>query len=295
MSEFTKGGQVAWFHDEGHPAGIFHTYDQFSGIDGSDRPRKIHIFLPRNYETSEDRYPVVYMNDGHTAFFRAGLARQSWQVAERLGELYDRGAIPKLLVVAVHPLDRDREYTPDLTPSLEPSGLETYAPYLVNSVKGFVDRHYRTRPENSQTTVVGAGRAGLAAFYIACRYGDRFGNGAAMSPSFFVGLERDEDLFTSLSRSPLLKLTGSALDDRARRPRLWLDWGLVRDGTDHNSAIERQTTKRGREMAELLQYKYGYRRDRDLFVREDPEGEHCEASWSRRFPEMLKAFYEKSH
>jgi hypothetical protein len=66
------------------------------------------------------------------------------------------------------------------------------------------------------------------------------------------------------------------LADRARRPRLWLDWGLRRDGGPHNGIVEALATLRGREMADLLERRFGYVRGRDLWVEEDADAGHDE-------------------
>lgn len=295
MAQFEKGGQLAWFHDQGHPAGFFHTYDNFQVAGTTDAPRKVHVFLPRDYETSKERYPAVYMNDGQTAFFPGGAVGKSWQTAERLTELYDRNAIRKLVVVAVHPLNRDREYTHAPVPKRECCQVEGYTQYIANWVKPFIDRHYRTLPQARETTILGSSHGGLAAFYIACRRPDCFGNAAALSPSFWVGLDTGLSTFTSLSNSRLIQLTAHTLRDKSTRPRIWLDWGLLRDRGFHNSFIERNATKRGREMAGLLRSTFGYQQDRELFTFEDPQGAHTEESWSRRLPLVLEAFYAKGH
>jgi hypothetical protein len=81
---FTKGGQAAWFYDLGHSGGFFHTYDGLQAAAPQDAPRKVHVFLPRDYETSQEHYPVIYMNDGDTAFFPGGAVNKSWHMAEIL-------------------------------------------------------------------------------------------------------------------------------------------------------------------------------------------------------------------
>jgi len=72
-SRFERDGQQAWFHDEGDSFGFFHTYDAFSACGGK---RKIHVLLPRDYEASKDQYPVIYMNDGNTSFWRGGIGNR---------------------------------------------------------------------------------------------------------------------------------------------------------------------------------------------------------------------------
>lgn len=294
MSEFYKGDQRAWFHDEGHSAGFFHTYE---ALDVGGEPRKVQVFAPRDYEESGTHYPVLYMNDGDAAFFPGGASGLSWRMAETLSELYHQNAIRKVIVVAVYPIDREKEYTHAplsprlLTPQPSCCGVETYANYLADKLKPFIDSCYRTLSQPQETMIMGASHGGLAAFYSACRRPEQFGNAAALSPSFWIGLDGWLGAFRSLTNSELLKLTADTLADPAKRPRFWLDWGLLRNGGFHNQVIEGKTTKRGREMAKLLCDRFGYLENEELFVFEDSQGEHSEASWARRLPMVLQAFY----
>lgn len=280
-------GQTAWIHDEGHGSGYFHTYDDLEAGGAGDAARKVHVFLPRSYPASGARYPVLYMNDGDTAFFPGGAAGKTWDVAARLSTLYASSSVPEIIVVAVHPLDREVEYTHAYwAPGRGCCGLAAYADYLADALKSFVDGHYRTRASASDTCVMGSSHGGLAAFYTAVVRRDRFGHAAAMSSSFWAGI----DLVGtgSLAESSLLAMTEEGLQDPAH-PRLWIDWGLVRTGGEHNSIIEAMATDRGREMAELLRGSFGYEDGVDLYVYEDPDGEHEESSWGRRFELALPA------
>ena len=293
MSEFYRGGQRAWFHDEGHPAGFFHTYD---ALNVGGEARKIHVFLPRNYEETNDRYPVLYTNDGDTTFFPGGAIGLSWHMGETLSQLVASGRIQQPIVVAVYTVDREREYThapskPRVFGKGSCCGVEDYTNYLADNLKPFIDTYYRTNSEAENTTIMGASHGGLAAFYTACRRCDRFGNGAALSPSFWVGLDTGTSTLTPLEKSSLLELTAAKLSDRSTHPRLWIDWGLVRSGGYQNWFIEGNTTRRSREMVKLLEKEFGYVRDRNLFAYEDPEGEHSEASWARRLPMVLEALF----
>jgi predicted alpha/beta superfamily hydrolase len=44
----------------------YHTYDALS-LEGD--VRKVEVFLPADHEDRKQKYPVVCMNDGHTAFY----------------------------------------------------------------------------------------------------------------------------------------------------------------------------------------------------------------------------------
>lgn len=283
-AEFFKGGQRGFFHDEGNPSGFFHTYDQFKPTGYSGPERKIHVYVPRDYEMSNKQYPVVYANDGGVVFFPGGLVNKSWNLASRLDERTREGRPFGVIVVGIHPLNRDKEYTHAPVFSRDFGGLWEYTRYLSETVKPWIDLNYRTSAEASATTIMGSSHDGLAAFAAAASYPQSFGNVIAMSPSFWVGLDAPPPVPPmELGQSELIQRADPTLSQRSNmRPRIYLDWGLVRSGGRHNSFTEERATARGREMAGLLQNNYGYTPAEQLFVVEDPEGEHNEESWSKR-------------
>lgn len=298
MPPILLGGQRAHVHDEGHAVGLFHTFDALDLPPGP--PRKVHVYLPR--DVGADRLPVVYLHDGNTAFWPGGEASKTWDVAGTLDRL--KGYTHPLLVVAVHPLDRSREYTHDdwLHGQRSWGGLPGYADWLAGALKPFIDRVYPTRPEPRYNAVVGSSHGGLAAFWTATGHPGSFGVAGALSPSFWVGLDSLIHDVTpgDLARSSLMAHARPALADPARRPRLWIDWGLRRDGGFHNAVIEEKAALWGRRMADLLEREHGYRAQRltgrdaprpdaDLWVYEDTVGGHDEEAWAWRFGLLLRA------
>lgn len=299
--QFYKGGQEGWFHDRGHWGGFFHSYDNFylGGI--INLPRKIHVFLPRNYEFSQENYPVIYINDGETAFFPGGAYGKCWYLAETLTRLYLSNAIRKVIVVAICSVNRDYEYTHAPVWDREWGGLYDYADYVAFSVKSFIDTNYRTLPAAEHNLVLGSSHGGLAAFYTAIAHPEQFGCLAALSPSFWVGLDSANDfvgsqLFkvfsSSLESSALWFSAAKTLLNYERRLKIYLDWGLIREGGFHNHFIEERATVRGREMRQLLVEKCGYREGENLFVIEDAIGQHTEESWGGRMDNILKIFFD---
>jgi len=284
-------------NDQGHIAGYFHRYEPFRTESSLYPERRIDVFLPRNYASNDRRYPVLYLNDGHTAFFKPAIGDQSWDIANTLGVLYERGLIRELIVVAMYPVNRAREYTHAHWSGPDCCGLESYAQCVAESIKPFIDRSYRTLPESGTTMIVGSSHGGLAAFYMANRRPDAFGYAGALSPSFWVGVD-DAESFPlikplpdrALKDSQLLEAVKETLAAASRRPKVYLDWGLVRTGGLHNESIEERAMARGREMVKLLQQEYAYKIDNDLIVYEDPDGEHNEQSWARRMPRVLEYF-----
>jgi hypothetical protein len=277
---FRFGAHRGWSHDEGHAGGAFHTFDALDlGFLG---PRKVHVWVPRRPPPATG-FRTIYVHDGNTAFWRGGVAHQTWDLASVLS----RDGVEPRLVVALHPLRRDWEYTHvDWAPGRPHGGLAQYADWLAGRVKPWIDAHYPTDPRREATAVLGSSHGGLASFWTATRHPDDFGDAGCFSSSFFSGLD---DLVTGwhsgidLATAPLVRDVAPLLADPSRRPRLWLDWGLRRDGGEHNSIVEHLATLRGRELGELLQRRFGYVEGVDLHTVEHAEGGHDEASWGRRF------------
>nr|WP_255216589.1 alpha/beta hydrolase-fold protein [Pseudenhygromyxa sp. WMMC2535] len=301
---FELGGQLAWSHDAGSPAGWFHTYDALDlGLPGPETPvsapHKVHLLLPRDYDACGPGYPVVYMNDGSSSFWQGGSANKTWDVPGALSSLYAEGLLDAVIVVAVEPNDRDYEYshTP-WTGDLDPEtccAVEDYADYLADDLRAFVDAHYNTLGDPEHTAIVGSSRGGLGAFFVANDRPDVFGHAGCMSSSFWLGLDPvfgGDFEGGALADSLLVALLGETLADPDVRPQLWIDWGLIRTGGFHNEVIEEAATTRGIEMVGLLEQEYGYALGEALFGFEDPEGEHDEDSWGRRFPDVMLAFFE---
>lgn len=68
-----------------------------------DETRDISIYLPDDYAYSEAKYPVLYLLDGGTHLQHASGA---------VDYLSSRGTIPDIIVVAIHNIDRTRDFSP---------------------------------------------------------------------------------------------------------------------------------------------------------------------------------------
>ena len=102
------GGQHGWHHEEGHDCGFFHTFDRFQ-LDGDDRPRKIHVFLP--LQTAHEPRPVIFFHDGQDVFFPHD-GNNSLKFADALSTFVSsRPVVQPVLVAICAGEDRDHEYT----------------------------------------------------------------------------------------------------------------------------------------------------------------------------------------
>jgi hypothetical protein len=302
------GGQRAWLHDGGFrtPAGsLFHTFDHLD-VGAGLPPRKVHVRLPASASDPRRRFRVVVMHDGDTSFWPGGAFHQCWRVEEALARLGDLAE--DLIVVAVHPHDRNAEYTHvDWSGGRRPWGKAgLYTRYLARHLVPFIDTNYPTIPTPDARAVVGSSHGGLVSFFAATRHPDVFGFAGAMSPSFFSGIEPPPygPGEAPLRSAPIVSEVWPVLTSSSR-PRVWIDWGLVRHGGDHNAVVEHLAAKRGQEMARLLADHAGYvwhdvttgeqlRADATLWTLCDERGAHDERSWGARLPWVLQAFMGRS-
>lgn len=153
------------------------------------RTRRVWVYLPPDYGTSTRHYPVLYLQDGQNVFDQYTSFAGEWGVDETLDQLAAHGQdLGGCLVVAVDNVDRHRldEYSPWRNPRTRRGGEgEQYVDFLVNTLKPYIDHHYRTRPERVATYVAGSSMGALIATYAALRHPAVFGGVGAFSPAYW--------------------------------------------------------------------------------------------------------------
>ncbi len=195
-------------------------------------------------------------------------AGRTWRVAETADELIDAGRIPPLLIVGVDHAgpDRVREYTP--TPGRDCLGgsADRHARFLVHMLPPFLRKTHGVTREAAGVGLGGLSLGGLATLFVASAEPGQFGRLLAMSPSIWWDRRA---ILRQLRQYPLA-------DDT----RVWLDAG-AREGA--------KTMRNVRDVRHLLQ-----RQDPRVQVRYmmDPDGEHDEDSWARRFGDALRYLFD---
>jgi uncharacterized protein len=97
--------------------------------------RVISIFLPDNYEATSQKYPVLYLLDGRTHFQHA-IAATTF--------LSNGGIIPKMIVVSIHNVDRNRDFSPVHTERIPTSGgAENFLHFLSEELTPYISEKYR--------------------------------------------------------------------------------------------------------------------------------------------------------
>jgi len=152
-----------------------------------DRQRRVWVYLPKDYELSKRKYPVIYMHDGQNLFddYTAGFGE--WGVDELLDKLPAKN---ECIVVGIDHGGEYRitEYDPYDSKYGKGRG-DDYVDFLVKTLKPYIDTHYRTKTGAEHTTIAGSSMGGLISMYAALKYPDVFGNAGIFSPAFWIAPE----------------------------------------------------------------------------------------------------------
>lgn len=237
-----------------------------------DNERTLVVYLPPGYESRpEERYPVLYMQDGQNLFDRAtAFGGVEWGLDETAQRLIIEGKIRPLIIVGVYNTGEQRieEYTPARDGRLRMGGgADRYGRFLIEEVMPFIERRYRTLRDPDLTGLGGSSLGGLVSFYLGLSRPDVFGRLMVMSPSAWW----NRTMILEFIRSLKAKST----------TRIWLDIG-TREG--------KFTPHYVRTMRDHL-VKAGWRLTDDLHFLEVKNGEHNEKAWGERAGRALEFLY----
>jgi len=151
-----------------------------------DRHRRIWLYFPPGYETSGLNYPVLYMHDGQNLFDASTAFAGEWEVDETLNSLAEQGYhVPLVVGIDNGNGDRIGEYTPWANPDYGGGDGEKYIQFIVETLKPYIDQHYRTLPDRENTGLMGSSLGGLISHYGGLAYQDIFSKAGLFSPSYW--------------------------------------------------------------------------------------------------------------
>jgi len=161
-------------------------------------PRNVDVWLPEDYENSDERYSVVYAHDGENLFipFQSKYNGMDWGIDETLQRLIDEGKARNTIVIGIWSTPKRRlEYLPQEAWDLAPEHMQIYIQdneggvpesreylqFIVEELKPFIDNNYRTRPDRDNTFLLGSSMGGLISLYGMIRHADTFSAAACLS------------------------------------------------------------------------------------------------------------------
>lgn len=149
------------------------------------KKRRVRVLLPRDYKSEKHAtYPVVYMHDGQNVFYsKESFSGYSWKVIPTLKHHLD---LPQMIIVGIDNAEENRidEYGPWAATTDSLSGNQmtvggdgmAYGRWVVETVKPFIDEHYRTKSDRKHTLLAGSSMGGIITAYMGSAYPDIFGH-----------------------------------------------------------------------------------------------------------------------
>lgn len=245
--------------------------------------RDLVVYLPPGYDDDATvRYPVLYLHDGQNLFegetaFKRG---EHWRVGETATDLIDAHRIEPLIIVGIANtgVRRLHEYTHSHDRRRGGGEANGYGRLVIEELKPFVDRTYRTLLRPEHTGIGGSSLGGLVSLYLGLKRPDVFSKIAALSPS--VWWDR-RSILRDVRDSGARFASASMGVSRAARPRIWVDIG-THEGRGHVENV--RLLKAGLERG-------GWIDGIDLHYEEVAGGRHSEVAWGDRFGRVLEYLF----
>lgn len=239
--------------------------------------REVLVWLPPGYDAAANAtrtYPVLYLMDGQNVFEKIPGLPAEWEADESAMRLVRDGTIEPLIIVAVPHSGAGRisEYLP--TPALKdvPAQGRAHVEWLVREVMPRVNSAFRTDTRASRTAIGGSSLGAIIALDAATTHPEAFGMALCESPSLATGGREGWDAWLSTIK--------------AWPGRVYVGVGEAETGKDPANADRNATYVQAARDLDARMSKAGVDATRRMLVVE-PDGEHNEAAWARRFPQAL--------
>lgn len=158
------------------------------------RYRRIWLYLPESYRTSKKRYPVLYMHDGQNVFDEKTSFSGEWGVDEAIDTLGNE--VGEMIVVAIDNGGSKRmtEYNPYDHEKFGKGEGDAYVDFIVNTLRPYINKHYRTKTSSKYTYTAGSSMGGLISLHAILKYPKRFGAAGVFSPALWVAPHIHNDI-----------------------------------------------------------------------------------------------------
>jgi predicted alpha/beta superfamily hydrolase len=228
-----------------------------------NKKRKVWALLPHDYNTSLESYPVLYLQDAQN-LFNENAPFGNWQIDKKLAVMSDYG-IGKIIIIAIEHAEKERliEYNVGKTLLGEGQGKK-YIRFITDTLKPFVDKNFRTKPEREFTGIGGSSMGGLVSIFSGLMYPEVYGKLMIFSPSLWV--------------IPKIKFSFLDLFEPAET-KIYLYAG----GDESETMIKHVKKFKKR----LLKTETG-KANMKVTLSINMEGKHSETYWSDEFPKAIE-------
>jgi predicted alpha/beta superfamily hydrolase len=240
--------------------------------------RNVHVWLPPGYtHLTQDRYPVLYMHDGQNLFeSETSFIGVDWGIDVAMNRLIEENGVPASIVVGIwNTPERVLEYMPEkpfASPAERdvlsrfvaeyggPPCSDSYLAFIIEELKPFLDRHYRTLPDREYTFIMGSSMGALVSLYALCEYPNVFAGAACLSTHWPVVADIMPDYLKGALPKP-------------GRHRIYFDYGTETLDFPYESH---------QKSVDVIMRQTGYEAGRNWMTRKFSGAEHSERAWRER-------------
>jgi predicted alpha/beta superfamily hydrolase len=232
------------------------------------------VYVPQAFRDDPNRFfPVLFLHDGQNLFDpeTSFIKGNYWRVGETADAVIASGEVEPLVIVGIYNNGEKRigDYTPVEDRRLGGGKADAYGQMVVEELRPFIAREYRTLSGAENCGMGGSSLGGLVTIYLGMRYPEVFGKLAVLSPSVWW---RDRVILKFVDR--LRQNTGQ---------KVWLDIGT---SEGKHALPDVRSLKR-------MLIKKGWRPGKDLEYHEIQGGHHSEYAWAGRVAPLLKFLFPR--
>ncbi len=152
-----------------------------------EREKPFRVFLPKDYDSTQKKYPVIYYFHGNKGTHELTLSG--------VADLVDQNDV---ILVAWNGRSVDSDIRPYNIGNHSNVNYEyQFKDYFLELVD-YVDQNFRTLTDRSNIAVIGHSMGGIMSFFLAAKYPDRIGTAVNSkgSPEFFIGYPDNHSLYS---------------------------------------------------------------------------------------------------
>lgn len=228
-----------------------------------NKKRRIWALLPHDYETSTEKYPVLYLQDAQN-LFNENAQYGNWEIDKKIAVMSEYN-IGKIIVIAIEHAEKERisEYNVGNTILGNGQG-KSYIRFVTETLKPFVDSNFRTKSDRENTGIGGSSMGALVSIFGGIMYPEIFGKLMIFSPSLWV--------------VPKIKLSFLDLHE-PQDTRIYLYAG----GDESETMIAHV-----KKFQKRLLNKEGFTDKMNVHLSINKDGKHSEIYWSDEFPKAME-------